>query len=35
MDITVSSTLSTFRKVYNFRDPDARGRVCLLVYTIV
>ena len=35
MVTAVSSTLSTFRKVYNFRDPDARGRVCLLVYTIV
>ena len=31
----MSSSLSTFRKVYNFRDPDARGRVCLLIYTVV
>lgn len=31
----MSSTLSTFRKVYNFRDPDARGRVCVLIYTVV
>ena len=35
MVTVVSSTLSTFRKVYNFHEPDARGRVCLLVYTIV
>ena len=34
MDTAVSSTLS-FRKVYNLRDPDARGRVCLLIYTVV
>ena len=35
MVIFVTSALSTFRKVYNFRDPDAKGRVCLLVYTFV
>lgn len=27
--------MSTFKKVYNFRDPDAKGRVCVLVYTFV
>jgi hypothetical protein len=31
----VSAKQSTFRKVYNFRDPDARGRVCLLVFSVV
>lgn len=31
----MSSTLSTFKKVYNLHDPDARGRVCLLIYTVV
>ena len=31
----MSSTLSTFRKVYNLQSPDARGRVCLLVYSVV
>ena len=32
---TVISALTKFRRVYNFRDPDARGRVCLLIYTVV
>ena len=31
----MSAKQSTFRKVYNFRDPDARGRVCLLVFSVV
>lgn len=35
MVTAVSSSLSKFRKVYNFRDPDAKGRVCVLIYTIV
>ena len=35
MDITVNASLAKFRQVYNFRDPDAKGRVCLLVYTVV
>ena len=35
MDITVKSALAKFRQVYNFRDPDAKGRVCVLIYTLV
>ena len=31
----MSAKQSTFRKVYNFHDPDARGRVCLLVFSVV
>ena len=31
----MSSTLSTFQRVYNLRDPKARGRVCLLIYSVV
>ena len=31
----MNATLSTFRKVYNLRTPDARGRVCLLVFSVV
>jgi hypothetical protein len=31
----VSAKQSTFRKVYNLHDPDARGRVCLLVFSVV
>ena len=31
----MNTAFSTFKKVYNFRDPDARGRVCLLVYSVV
>ena len=31
----VSANQSVFRKTYNFKDPDARGRVCLLVYSVV
>ena len=31
----MSSAISTFRKVYNFHDPNARGRVCVLIYSVV
>lgn len=31
----MSAKQSTFRKVYNLHDPDARGRVCLLVFSVV
>ena len=28
-------TMSKFREVYNFKDPDAKGRLCLLIFTVV
>ena len=31
----MNTALSTFKNVYNLRDPNARGRVCLLVYSVV
>lgn len=31
----MSSALSRFRRVYNFRDPDAKGRLCVLIFTVV
>ena len=31
----MKSALAKFCRVYNFRDPDAKGRVCLLIYTFV
>ena len=35
MVFTVKSALAKFYRVYNFRDPEAKGRVCLLIYTLV
>ena len=35
MVFTVKSALAKFCRVYNFRDPEAKGRVCLLIYTFV
>ena len=35
MGIAMNSYRSTFRRVYNLHDPEARGRVCLLVYSVV
>ena len=35
MVFTVKSALAKFRQVYNFRDPEAKGRVCVLIYTLV
>ena len=31
----MKSALAKFCRVYNFRDPEAKGRVCLLIYTFV
>lgn len=31
----MKSALAKFYRVYNFRDPEAQGRVCLLIYTLV
>ena len=31
----MKSALAKFRQVYNFRDPEAKGRVCVLIYTLV
>ena len=31
----MESALAKFCRVYNFRDPEAKGRVCLLIYTFV
>ncbi len=31
----MSSTFSRFKQVYNFRDPDAKGRLCVLIFTVV
>ena len=31
----MKSALAKFYRVYNFRDPEAKGRVCLLIYTLV
>ncbi len=31
----VSSGLSRFREVYNFRDPNAKGRLCVLIFTVI
>ena len=31
----MKSALAKFYQVYNFRDPEAKGRVCLLIYTLV
>ncbi|MBO5041383.1 MAG: MFS transporter [Clostridia bacterium] len=27
--------MSKFREVYNFKDPDAKGRLCVLIFTVV
>ena len=27
--------MSQFRQVYNFKDPDAKGRLCVLIFTVV
>ena len=35
MVFTVKSALTKFCQVYNFRDPEAKGRVCVLIYTLV
>ena len=35
MVFVVKSALAKFCRVYNFRDPEAKGRVCLLIYTFV
>ncbi len=35
MVITVKSALTKFCQVYNFRDSEAKGRVCVLIYTLV
>ncbi len=32
---TVSKGFSRFREVYNFRDPDAKGRLCVLIFTVI
>ncbi len=31
----MSSFVSQFRKVYNFRDPDAKGRLCILIFFVI
>ena len=31
----MKSALTKFCQVYNFRDPEAKGRVCVLIYTLV
>ncbi len=31
----MKSGLARFREVYNFRDPNAKGRLCILVFTII
>ncbi len=31
----VSSGMTRFREVYNFRDPDAKGRLCVLIFTVI
>ncbi len=31
----MSDTLKQFRRVYNFHDPDAKGRTCVLIFTII
>ncbi len=31
----MSASTSQFRKVYNFRDPDAKGRLCVLIFTVI
>ncbi len=31
----MSATFSRFREVYNFRDPDAKGRLCALMFSVI
>ncbi len=31
----MSKGFSRFREVYNFRDPDAKGRLCVLIFTVI
>ncbi len=31
----MSKGFTRFREVYNFRDPDAKGRLCVLIFTVI
>lgn len=31
----MGETVRKFRKVFNFQDPDAKGRCCVLIFKVV